>query len=496
MSYLDDEINKLRRDQDRIRERLIELREADEPEGDEVTRSQILEDRLQEIEDLGDEYDLIEEKLAPMVERAQRLSAVLEGSRDPARVESGDGSRYLGGRGPAFNANRDPFDTNLDVVRAGRYEPNDIISRAKSAIERAPRYVDDNGRHFVMGVLDREDNLSQGIARHMLLTGSPEYHDEFRTYLESAGRVAGPQITRALSLGSAAAGAALVPYTLDPTIILTNLGIVGSIRSMATVKQITTDAWHGVTSAGVTAEWLSENTASADVTPADFADPNIAVHKAHAWVVGSYESLADSNFAEQLSRLIADAKERLDEAAFAVGSGSGQPYGIVKRLVATTASRVTSVTSGAFAAADVFNISAASSPRHASRSVWFANKSTYLKIRQFSTVTTGGTFWADMGVGQPSQLLGVGAYEASSMDSFNGATTTSNLLVLVNPKEYYVVDRLGLQMKFVDVVFSTVSGTPKGQSGWEAYWRTGGDLVGPSASGRVFRMDTNSANWA
>jgi HK97 family phage major capsid protein len=479
-----------------IRARLEEIQGMDDPTGDEEVVRAALVERNDEVDDLTAAWDELMAEREPLIERARRLDEVLQAAKDVRRTESGDGSRYLGGRGPAPVGFRDPFDTDLDVVRAGRARPEDVIQRAKRAIDGAPRYVDDEGRQYIMGVLDHEDNLSEGIARHMLLTGSPQYHVEFRSYLASGGRVVGPEIARALSLGSAAAGAALVPYTLDPTIILTNLGIVGSIRSMATVKQITTDAWHGVTSAGVTAEWLAESTASADVTPADFADPNIAVHKAHAWVVGSYESLADSNFAEQLSKLIADAKERLDEEAFATGSGSGQPYGIVKRLVATTASRVTSVTSGAFAAADVFNMSAAASPRHASRSVWFANKATYLKIRQFSTVTAGGTFWADMGVGQPSQLLGVGAYEASSMNSFNGATTTSNLLVLANPKEYYVVDRLGLQMKFVDVVFSTVSGTPIGQSGWEAHWRTGGDMVGPSASGRVFRMDTSSANWS
>jgi HK97 family phage major capsid protein len=478
-------IAEIQREQEIIRARLADLAVAEDPTGDEEIVRAALEERDEEIDDLTAHYDELEEELQPLLERARRLDSVLAAAREPGRTEAGDGSRYQGG--PYVSIKRDPFDINLDVVRAGRGEPTDVISRAKRALEIAPRHLDDNGRHYVMGVLDAENALAEGIARHMLLTGSPRYHEEFRQYLGSAGRVVGPELVRALNLGSAGAGAALVPYTLDPTIILTNLGIEGSIRSMATIKQITTDSWHGVTSAGVTAEWLSEDTASADVTPADFADPNIPVHKAHAWVTGSYEALADTNFGEQLSRLIADAKERLDETAFAVGSGSGQPTGIVTRAVATTASRVTSVSSAAFSAADVYNISAAASPRHASRSVWLAHKSVYHKIRQFATVTTGGTFWADMGVGRPSQLIGAGTYESSAMDPY-AADTTSTI-------RYYVVDRVGLQMKFVDVVFSTTSGTPRGRSGWEAFWRVGGDLVGPSASARVFRQNTSSSGW-
>ena len=506
-------LNEIDRQLEVIRGRLEELAVASDPEGDEEVVRAALAERNDEVDDLTAAWDdlmrravgapacspraaagvnaVLTGEREPLIERARRLEDVLSAAKDVRRTEPGDGGRYLGGTGPEVMRRGDPFDTDLDLVRAGRGSAEDVISRAKRAVESAPRYVSDDGKHYLIGVLDREDNIAEGIARHALLTGSKAYHDEFRTYMQSAGRVAGPEITRALGLGSAAAGAALMPYTLDPTVILTNLGIAGSIRSLATVKQITTNAWHGVTSAGVTAEWLGEGAASADKTPADFADPNIVTYKAHAWVVGSYEALADTNFGEQLSMLVADAKNRLDEAAFAVGTGTSQPWGLVSRAVTTTASRVAAGTASAFAAADVFNVSAAASPRHASQSVWFANKSVYHKIRQFSTVTSGGAFWTDMGVGRPSQLLGAGTYEASAMDAY-AANTTSTLLVLVNPKEYYVVDRVGLQLKYVDVVFGT-GGTPTGNSGWEAFWRVGGDLVGPSASARVFRQFTSTA---
>ena len=53
-------------------------------------------------------------------------------------------------------------------------------------------------------------------------------------------------------------GGYLVPFTLDPTIILTNAGITGNIRAISSQVTIATDNWNGVSSAGVTGEWTAE----------------------------------------------------------------------------------------------------------------------------------------------------------------------------------------------------------------------------------------------
>ena len=47
-----------------------------------------------------------------------------------------------------------------------------------------------------------------------------------------------------------ASGGHLMPFTLDPTIILTNNGVVNPIRQLATVNSVATDNWQGITSAG------------------------------------------------------------------------------------------------------------------------------------------------------------------------------------------------------------------------------------------------------
>src|SRR6185312_3878323 len=156
----------------------------------------------------------------------------------------------------------------------------------------------------------------------------------------------------ALSLTNANGGY-LLPFVLDPTIILTNSGSANPWRRISNIKQTTSNTWNGVNSAGVTAAWLAEAGVAADATP---TVGNIVVtpQKAAALVFGSYEMLEDTDFGQQLPRLLADAKDRLEEAAFATGSGSGQPQGVVNG--ATTV--VTTATTTVIALADVYAVQA------------------------------------------------------------------------------------------------------------------------------------------
>lgn len=58
---------------------------------------------------------------------------------------------------------------------------------------------------------------------------------------------------RAMSL-TTTAGGFLVPFQLDPAIILTSAGSINPLRQISRVVTATGDVWHGVSSAGVTAE--------------------------------------------------------------------------------------------------------------------------------------------------------------------------------------------------------------------------------------------------
>ena len=181
---------------------------------------------------------------------------------------------------------------------------------------------------------------------------------------------------------------------------MTNAGSANPFRQIATIKTIATDTWNGVTSAGVTAEWTAEGVEAADASPT-FAQPVITPKKADAWVFGSYEVLADSGFASELGRLLADAKDRLEAAAFATANtGATIPRGVVAAVAAVTASIVTSAATGAFAIGDIYNTSDALRPRDAAQATWVANKKIYSLARRFDT-SGGSSFWANLGHGRP-----------------------------------------------------------------------------------------------
>lgn len=217
---------------------------------------------------------------------------------------------------------------------------------------------------------------------------------------------------------------------------------------------------------------------TADATPT-FAQPTITPKKADAWVFGSYEVLADSGFAAELARLLADAKVRLEEAAFATANtGATRPRGVLAAVAAVTASIVTAAATNAFAVGDVYNTSDALRPRDAAQASWIANKKVFSLIRRFDT-SGGGSFWANLGMGVPNQLLGQSVYECSTMTGV--VTTGANILLAGNFQEYYIVDRVGMSVLYDPLIRSTGNNRPTGQAGWYAFWRVGADVVDADA---------------
>jgi len=467
-----------------IRTQIDELENMPDPEGEEALRSQITSERYAKTTSLIARFKELRKEEGPLIERAQELDEIRAAARNIARTESGDGAKRTPNRGPQIMRHVEPYE-GLELVRAGVVGRDDMIGRAKSAVDNAPRHLSDESREKVTLLLESEGKQAPLLARHMLLTGSEEYHRQFQEYIENRGAYAGDVMRAALSLTDANGGY-LVPFTLDPTIILTNSGIQGTIRSISTTKTIVTDSWNGVTSAGVTAEWLGEGTQAADATPT-FGQPTITPKKAAAWVFGSYEVLADSGFASDLQMLLADAKIRLEEAAFATGNtGASVPRGIVAAVAAVTASIVSSATITSFVVGDVYRVADALRPRDAAQASWIANKGIYSRIRQMDTAG-GSAFWANLGMGVPSLLLGQPQYECSTMGAV--ITTSANILLAGNFKQYYVVDRVGMSVLYEPMVKSTNANRPTGQAGWFAFWRVGADTVDPDAF-RLLQLHT------
>jgi HK97 family phage major capsid protein len=260
----------------------------------------------------------------------------------------------------------------------------------------------------------------------------------------------------------------MLPFVLDPTIILTNTVSANPWRRIANVKQTTSNTWNGVTSAGVTAAWITEGTIATDVTPT-VSNVVVTPQKAAAWVFGSYEVLEDTDFGQQLPRLLADAKDRLEEAAFATGAGSG---GVPSCVLTGATTVVTTATTLVIAIGDVYATQQALPPRfrNSPSCAWVANVAIINKFRQLDTAG-GASYWTNLGKGQPETLLGAPIYESTTMAS---ALTSTNLLaVMVDFSQFLIVDRVGVSLIYEPLVNGTGGIIPAGQAGWFMFWRTG-----------------------
>ncbi|MFC7892688.1 phage major capsid protein [Streptomyces sp. NPDC057381] len=466
---------KLREQVEAIRSELLELDEVEEPTEEQASRAQEL---------LG-EFDTAQEAYTEQVAHEQRVEAVRAASLVEGSQERSSGPDVL------IKSRTNPYE-GLEGVRGANLHDRSAVADLRS---RALTAIDDAGEEITAEQQERAERLIRGdrrgrIAQHILLTGSPDYARAFESLLANSGNPAlldGDELEayklaeahrRAMSLTDAAGGF-LVPFTLDPTIILTNAGSANPFRQISTVRTITTDTWNGVSSAGVTAGWLAEADEVTDNSPA-FGQPTITPHKAAAWVQGSFEVLADSGFAAEVGPLLADAKDNLEASAFATGTGTGQPKGAITAVAAVPGSVVDSAAVTSYTVADVYALDAALPPRHRNTAnpSWVASKATINATRQFDDAG-GSSFWANLGMGQPEQLLGAPIYESSVMSSTPSAASAKPLIV-GDFRQFYIIDRVGMTMVYEPLV-KGANGRPTGEAGWFCYWRVGSDVVNPDA---------------
>jgi HK97 family phage major capsid protein len=467
---------------DAKRARLSELRGTYRSLQDMTARQRAIVDELASIDALTDpgeddlawqgtlitEHDDLDELAAPLRKRAADLARVRKAAQDPANLERTDGPVRTPDLQTRNVAGADPF-AELDRVRAGLVEPRTVRGWALDAIEQAHRRGDMQSEWAEEATKKTENQFvgQSNIARHILMTGSDEYLQAFRAYLHDPQTEAS---RAALTLTPGSAGGYLLPFVLDPSIILTNAGSANPWRRISRVVQTTSNTWNGVNSAGVNAAWLAEATIVTDGTPT-LGNVVVTPVKAAAWVYGSYEVLEDTDFGQQLPALLADAKDRLEEAAFATGGGTTVPNGVV--VGATTV--YTGATTLVYAIGDVYGTHAALPARfrNSPKVAWVMNVAYINKTRQLDPAG-GSSFWTNLGQGQPETLLGAPIYESTTMSASTAAGTLEAIFGDFN--QFIIADRVGVSMIYDPLVQGSGGILPSGQAGWFMFWRTGSQL--------------------
>ena len=335
-------------------------------------------------------------------------------------------------------------------------------------------------------VFNREDaqndaeylvNLDQETAHRFIITSSPRYKDEFGTFIRTQGRVVGQLMERAASLTTTAGGYA-VPVELDNTLLLTNVGVINPVRGIAKVRQTNVNTYEFLNTTGITAGYGAEATEASDNAPT-FALPTVNIEKAFAFVPMSIEIAQDyANIQGDLAMCFADSKNRLESTKFltGLGHGSNEPQGLIAAGGATAV--VSSATTAVFAVADLYSLQAALSPRYRANASFVMNLAAGNKIRQFDT-SGGASLWTQLQFGSPADLLGRPAYEWSDYSS--AVTTSGSTIVTFGDFNYFgIVDRVGLNVEFIQHLFATANNRPSGQRGLYAYWRNSTQVLSPT----------------
>jgi HK97 family phage major capsid protein len=321
----------------------------------------------------------------------------------------------------------------------------ELRSRACAAIERMQGSTDKR-REVATEMIERFDTADGEISRLVLATSSPEYLRAFCKIARAWGQTSGltqeeaGAVTRAMSL-TTTAGGFLVPFQLDPTVIITSAGSTNEVRKAARTVVATDNIWHGVSAGETSWSWDGEGVESSD-DASTFAQPVVQIFKGVGFVPISEEALMDEqNVTTEVGRLLASGKETLEAVALATGNGTTAPRGLVTALVADT-TPITSTTTDVFAIGDVYKLQNALPARFRGMASFAGNNAIYNLIRQFDTAGGAG-LWERIGNDRPPQLI---------------------------PQ-----------------LFDTANNLPSGKSGWRATFRMGSNLVN-AAAGRILNI--------
>ncbi len=410
-------------------------------------------------------------------------AAALKVAIPTAKREAGDD------RGaPAFHREVDPYDeaTQRDIG---------TVEAAKRAIDgMAARGVDGGGQTRAESLLKQHGKREmRGIDRHLLVYGSEAYARAFAkvstengaNFLEPEERDAlrqAAEFERAMSIGTTTAGGFMIPTILDPSVIWTTDGATNPFRAISTVKNIMTNTWTGITSAGITMSWDTEGSEVSDDTPT-LAQPSITAYKLAGFVPFSIEAEDDiANLTPELAAEFAQAKAEAEASVFATGTGSNQPIGIVTALTGSSGAWTNFATNNALTVADLEKVRRNTGPRYrGSRASWVMNLAWNDAIRNLGTSGSLYSETVDLTEGQVSQVLGRPVYESSSMTEAVNTTTTNNAMVYGDFSQFYIVDRIGTRLEYIPHVFATGNNRPSGQRGWYTWHRVGSDSVNDAA---------------
>lgn len=401
------------------------------------------------------------------------------------------------------------FNHALDKTREDAYGDVRRLNNAQ-ARDLALRTLDDRNaaahlRADQKDEVERQIRTSPDIARRILVTENEAYREAWLKLVtdpQAAGMLSEDERQavrayneyRAASEGTTTAGGFGVPVFIDPSIILTAQGSGNPFLSIARQVNVNTNAWKGVSSAGVTWAFQAEAAAVTDNTPT-LAQPITTVFMARGFIPFSIEIGQDyPGFAEEMSTLLSSGYDELLVDKFTRGSGTGEPKGILTCLSANTNVRVKVNTNPGISINDPYNVWQAVPQRNRRNASWLMNVAVNNAIRQLGTANVYHGYTVNLPQQSADVLFNSPVYESPYMPVTTTVTTATEGYAIVGDFSNYVVARRGgMSVELIPQIFQQATagsayGLPTGQRGWFAYSRIGGS----SANDLGFRLLVSS----
>jgi HK97 family phage major capsid protein len=165
--------------------------------------------------------------------------------------------------------------------------------------------------------------------------------------------------------------------------------------------------------------------------------------------------------------------------------------GIWTALDANTNDEMTTTTAATVGLTDLHAVYRALPGRARRNASWLMNPLWLGAIRQLGSAV-GASFSGDLRDPLAERILGKPAFEDDDSPATTTTTALDNVLVFGNFNNYVIVDRVGLTVELVPHLFGT-NHRPTGARGLYAYWRVGGDVVGPEQASFRLLQDKTSA---
>jgi HK97 family phage major capsid protein len=391
----------------------------------------------------------------------------------------------------------------LDRSPWDSYVGDPLTMRGHEARDAALRVLEADGKHLDADQADRvaeligdKDNEHRDqesyVARRTLLTQDPHYKRAWQELMTEGplALLTAEEVqavrrfkdfermeSRAMGEVTPSAGGFGIPVFIDPSIILTAQGSGNPFLEICKVAEVNTAFWKGVTSAGVSWTFQTEGATVADNSPT-LAQPSVTVFMARGFLPFSIELGQDyPNFAAEMAGLLAAGYDELLVQKFSVGSGSGEPMGIITALDADTNDEVRLTTAGAFGDVDVYNVWKALPQRFRRNAAWMMSVGVNNGIRRMGTSSLSHAYTDNLVGGTIPKLFDRLIYESPYFPDFVNTTGSFNQVVVGDFSNYVIARRAGMNMELVPTLFDITNNRPTGQRGYFAWARVGGNVV-------------------